>query len=407
MPDNTQQLIDQVQSAHRNNSTLKIVGGNSKDFLQACNANDRLEMTSHAGVVNYEPTELVLTARAGTPIVEIEKLLADNGQYLSFEPPHFSENTTIGGAVASGMGGPRRPWGGAPRDVLLGCRLLTGTGDVMRFGGEVMKNVAGYDVSRLMAGAQGSLGVLLEVSLKVLPAPSKTITLTQGLSETEAHQTMRELAAKPIPLSGVCFANGQLYIRLSGAHASVATVTVVEKLYPDLATSKKRGRGGVTDDRGNGVAKTVKPRLKIKGVNPGVAITLARCCHPLPGEDIVGIFTTGKGVTVHRVDCPTLVDFNDTPELWMDVAWEREGPRRFLGRLEMVLSNEPGALAAVATIIGQQNGNISNIRLTERSTDFFSFQLDLEVKDVEHMRTVIAVLQANDFVERVQRASNA
>ena len=187
----------------------------------------------------------------------------------------------------------------------------------------------------------------------------------------------------------------------------LATVTVVEKLYPDLATSKKRGRGGITDDRGNGVAKTVKPRLKIKGVNPGVAITLARCCHPLPGEDIVGIFTTGKGVTVHRVDCPTLVDFNDTPELWMDVAWEREGPRRFLGRLEMVLSNEPGALAAVATIIGQQNGNISNIRLTERSTDFFSFQLDLEVKDVEHMRTVIAVLQANNFVERVQRASNA
>ena len=221
MSDNTQQLIDQVQSAHTNNSTLKIVGGNSKDFLQACTANDTLEMTSHAGVVNYEPTELVLTARAGTPIVEIEKLLADNGQYLSFEPPHFSENTTIGGAVASGMGGPRRPWGGAPRDVLLGCRLLTGTGDVMRFGGEVMKNVAGYDVSRLMAGAQGSLGVLLEVSLKVLPAPSKTITLTQGLSETEAHQTMRELAAKPIPLSGVCFANGQLYIRLSGAHASV------------------------------------------------------------------------------------------------------------------------------------------------------------------------------------------
>jgi len=187
----------------------------------------------------------------------------------------------------------------------------------------------------------------------------------------------------------------------------LATVTVVEKLYPDLATSKKRGRGGITDDRGNGVAKTVKPRLKIKGVNPGVAITLARCCHPLPGEDIVGIFTTGKGVTVHRVDCPTLVDFNDTPELWMDVAWEREGPRLFLGRLEMVLSNEPGALAAVATIIGQQNGNISNIRLTERSTDFFSFQLDLEVKDVEHMRTVIAVLQANNFVERVQRASNA
>jgi len=221
MTDNTQQLIDQVKSAKTNNTTLKIVGGNSKAFLQACKAPDSLEMTSHAGVVNYEPTELVLTARTGTPIVEIEKLLADNGQYLSFEPPHFTENTTIGGVVASGMGGPRRPWGGAPRDVLLGCRLLTGTGDVMRFGGEVMKNVAGYDVSRLMAGAQGSLGVILEVSLKVLPAPSKTITLTQTLSESEAQQKMRELAARPMPLSGACYFNGQLYIRLSGAHASV------------------------------------------------------------------------------------------------------------------------------------------------------------------------------------------
>ena len=221
MSDNTQQLIDQVKTTYANNSALKIIGGNSKDFLQACSTDASLKMTSHAGVVNYEPTELVLTARAGTPVVEIEQLLADNGQYLSCEPPHFTENTTIGGAVATGMGGPRRPWGGAPRDVLLGCRLLTGTGDVMRFGGEVMKNVAGYDVSRLMAGAQGSLGVILEVSLKVLPAPSKTITLTQTLSESEAQQKMLELAATPMPLSGACYFNGQLYIRLSGAHASV------------------------------------------------------------------------------------------------------------------------------------------------------------------------------------------
>jgi GTP pyrophosphokinase len=185
----------------------------------------------------------------------------------------------------------------------------------------------------------------------------------------------------------------------------LAASVVLEKLYPDLATSKKRNKGGREDDAGQ--SKSGKPLLKIKGVNTGVAITLARCCHPLPGEDIVGIFTTGKGVTVHRVDCQTLVDFNDTPELWMDVAWEREGPRRFLGRIDTVLSNEPGALAAVATIIGQQGGNISNIRLTDRNNDFFSFELDLEVKDVEHMRTVIAALQANNFVERVERASNA
>jgi len=179
--------------------------------------------------------------------------------------------------------------------------------------------------------------------------------------------------------------------------------TVLERLYPDLATSKKRAKSSRDDKETSANAR--KHMLKIKGVNAGVAITLARCCHPLPGEDIVGIFTTGKGVTVHRADCATLIDFNDMPELWMDVVWEREGPRRIMGRLNTVLSNEPGALAAVATIIGQQGGNISNIRLTDRNLDFFSFELDLEVKDVEHMRTVIAVLQTSNFVERVERAS--
>ncbi|MDC1383392.1 bifunctional (p)ppGpp synthetase/guanosine-3',5'-bis(diphosphate) 3'-pyrophosphohydrolase [Candidatus Puniceispirillum sp.] len=178
---------------------------------------------------------------------------------------------------------------------------------------------------------------------------------------------------------------------------------VLEKLYPDLAKSKKRTKSAGEGSRAK--TKKNKPLLTIQGVNSGVAITTARCCHPLPGEEIVGIFTTGKGVTVHRVDCATLVDFNDMPELWMDVGWEHEGPRRVLGRLNTVLSNEPGALAAVATIIGQQGGNISDIHLTDRSADFFSFKLDLEVKDVEHMRTIIAVLQANNFVESVERSS--
>jgi len=179
---------------------------------------------------------------------------------------------------------------------------------------------------------------------------------------------------------------------------------VLEKLYPDLAKSKKRVKTA-GDVKGSWTKKN-KPLLTIRGVNSGVAITTARCCHPLPGEDIVGIFTTGKGVTVHRVDCSTLVDFNDMPELWMDVGWEHEGPRRVLGRLNTVLSHEPGALAAVATVIGQQGGNISDIHLTDRSADFFSFKLDLEVKNVEHMRTIIAVLQANNFVESVERSSS-
>ena len=180
---------------------------------------------------------------------------------------------------------------------------------------------------------------------------------------------------------------------------------ILEKIHPDLAISRKipRSAGG----RDKYFSPNGAPLLKIKGGDTGIAINIARCCHPLPGESIVGIFTTGKGVTVHRKDCDNLSNFSDAPELWMDVAWEHEGPRRVLARLNTVLSNEPGSLAAVATIIGQQGGNISNIHLTDRNADFFSFELDLEVKDVEHMHTIMAVLQANNFVERVDRAQSA
>jgi len=179
---------------------------------------------------------------------------------------------------------------------------------------------------------------------------------------------------------------------------------ILEKMHPDLATSRKSAKS--TNARTNKASKSGAPLLKVKGGNAGIAINIARCCHPLPGEPIVGIFTTGKGVTVHRKDCDNLSNFSDAPELWMDVAWEDEGPRRVLARLNTVLSNEPGSLAAVATIIGQQGGNISNIHLTDRNSDFFSFDLDLEVKDVEHMHTIMAVLQANNFVERVARAQS-
>jgi GTP pyrophosphokinase len=184
----------------------------------------------------------------------------------------------------------------------------------------------------------------------------------------------------------------------------IAPELILEKIHPDLATSRKGLKPNST--RGNNGSKSDTPLLTIKGENAGIAINIARCCHPLPGESIVGIFTTGKGVTVHRKDCDNLTNFSDVPELWMDVAWENEGPRRVLVRLNTVLSNEPGSLAAVATIIGQQDGNISNIHLTDRNSDFFSFELDLEVKDVEHMHTIMAVLQANNFVERVARAQS-
>jgi glycolate oxidase FAD binding subunit len=163
-----------------------------------------------------------MTVRAGTPVSEIEQALQAHGQMLAFEPPNFAGEATIGGAIAAGLGGPRRPWGGAPRDLLLGCTLLDGRGRLLRFGGEVMKNVAGYDVSRLMAGAFGTLGILLEVSIKLLPAPAVERSLVLDMRYKRAMGLMRELARQPVPLSGACHYDERLYVRLSGNAASVA-----------------------------------------------------------------------------------------------------------------------------------------------------------------------------------------
>ena len=176
---------------------------------------------------------------------------------------------------------------------------------------------------------------------------------------------------------------------------------VLEKLHPDAVMDES------VVVRSKTARSSSKPSLTIRGDNSGTAVTMARCCHPLPGESIVGIFTTGKGVTVHTIGCATLNKFNDTPELWLDVDWEGDTTRMVNGRLNTVLSNEPGSLASVATVISQQGGNISNIQLSNRNPDFFHILLDLEVKDVEHMRVIIAVLQTNRYVESVERAANA
>ncbi|MEC8661847.1 MAG: bifunctional (p)ppGpp synthetase/guanosine-3',5'-bis(diphosphate) 3'-pyrophosphohydrolase, partial [Pseudomonadota bacterium] len=180
----------------------------------------------------------------------------------------------------------------------------------------------------------------------------------------------------------------------------LSPLRVLEKMHPDVIIKEK-----ADDDRRQKRAGR-QPQLKISGDDAGVAVTIARCCHPLPGEAIVGIFTTGKGVTVHKVGCTTLSKFTDMPELWLDVSWESGSLRMVNGRLITVLSNEPGSLASLATVISQQGGNISNINLTDRTPDFFKFELDLEVKDVEHMRAIIAVLSANKDVESVARADS-
>jgi len=221
MNDISDELRQRVQQASADGRSLRLVGGNSKAFLGNPVQGETVELRRHSGVLSYEPTELVLSARAGTPLREIETLLDGHGQYLSFEPPHFDGEATLGGAVASGLAGPARPWGGAPRDVLLGTTLMDGQGRVLRFGGQVMKNVAGYDISRLQAGALGTLGILLEVSLKVLPRPPKRRTLVLEMPRERALARMRELARQPAPLSGACHLDRRLYLRLAGSHASV------------------------------------------------------------------------------------------------------------------------------------------------------------------------------------------
>lgn len=220
--DKSSELAAQVRDAAARKQALRLVGLDSKAFYGHPVDGELLSLAEHRGIVRYEPTELVITARAGTPVSEIEAALAANGQMLAFEPPGFAGQASLGGAVASGLGGPRRPWGGAPRDLLLGVTLLDGQGRILRFGGEVMKNVAGYDVSRLMAGALGTLGALLELSIKVLPAPKVERGLVLHMARDRALQLMRDLARQPAPLSGACHLEDRLYVRLSGNAASVA-----------------------------------------------------------------------------------------------------------------------------------------------------------------------------------------
>jgi len=220
--DIAQALADQVRDAAERGQPLKLIGLNSKSFYGHAVEGEPLQLSGHSGILRYEPTELVLSARAGTTIPEIEAALAENGQMLTFEPPGFDHTASLGGAIASGLGGPRRPWGGAPRDQLLGMTLLDGRGRILHFGGEVMKNVAGYDLSRLMAGALGTLGALLEVSIKVLPAPTVERSLVLELSRERALHKMRELARQPAPLSAACHLDDRLHLRLSGNSASVA-----------------------------------------------------------------------------------------------------------------------------------------------------------------------------------------
>ncbi len=221
-------LIEQVRAAAAAGRLLAIRGGGSKAFYGNPVTADRvLDCTAHAGVVTYEPTELAITVRGGTRLVDVEALLAEHGQQLPFEPPQFASDAapspaTIGGAVAAGLSGPRRPYAASVRDAVLGVRLLNGQGQVLEFGGRVMKNVAGYDVSRLMVGALGVLGVLLEVSLKVIPRAAGSVTLVQEAPPRPALALLRQYACRALPISGSAWLDGRLYLRVDGGEEALA-----------------------------------------------------------------------------------------------------------------------------------------------------------------------------------------
>ena len=200
---------------------LRLRGGGTKDFYGGEPSGEVLDTRPCAGIVNYEPSELVITARCGTPLAELESVLAGKGQMLAFEPPHFGAGATLGGCVAAGLSGPRRAAAGALRDFVLGARIVDGRGRLLAFGGQVMKNVAGYDISRLLAGSLGTLGLIVDVSLKVLPRPQAELTLAFEMPEQRAIETMNRWAGMPLPVSATAWNDGTLSVRLSGAQSAL------------------------------------------------------------------------------------------------------------------------------------------------------------------------------------------
>jgi len=241
---------EQILAAAKNKTPLSIEGGGTKSWYGNANSFDKLDTRPYSGILEYQPEELVITACAGTPLKEIEAALAEKNQVLAFEPPHFGDNATFGGAIAAGLAGPGRISVGNLRDFVLGARILDGKGQDLSFGGKVMKNVAGYDVSRLLPGSMGTLSLLLEASVKVLPRPAATTSLRCNITQARALQLLNEWAGQPLPLSASCWigsskgGDGELTIRLAGAAAAVkaaiplmgATVNAIE-LDPTVATA--------------------------------------------------------------------------------------------------------------------------------------------------------------------------
>jgi len=213
-------IVAAIRDAHDTHTPLRLRGHGSKDFYGGLLSGEVLDLSGHRGIVAYEPTELYITAKCGTPLAEIEATLAEHGQFLACEPPRFS-TASLGGSIAAGLSGPRRMQAGALRDFVLGVKLVDGRGQVLNFGGQVMKNVAGYDVSRLLAGSLGTLGAIAEATLKVLPRPVAETTLEFACDAETAVRRLNDWGAQPLPISASFWYAGRLWLRLSGAQAAV------------------------------------------------------------------------------------------------------------------------------------------------------------------------------------------
>jgi len=274
-----ERCAEQIRSAAAEKKPLRLRGGGTKDFYGQRLEGEVLDTRAYTGIVAYEPSELVITVRCGTPLAELEDALRAKGQQLAFEPPHFGPGATVGGMVAAGLSGPRRAAAGAVRDFVLGVRMLDGRGDDLTFGGQVMKNVAGYDISRPMAGSLGTLGLILEVSLKVPPLPFAEATLRQELPQDKALAMLNHWGGKPLPISACTWTGGNLTLRLSGAASAVQAASAMlggEQLAAEQAQSYWQGIREQTDPFFAGD----KPlwRLSLPSVAPSLA---------LPGEDLI------------------------------------------------------------------------------------------------------------------------
>ncbi|WP_036167773.1 glycolate oxidase subunit GlcE [Massilia sp. 9096] len=217
-----QRFSAQIAAASAARAPLRIRGGGSKDWYGQRLEGELLDTRAYAGITDYEPTELVVSARCGTPLAEIEAQLERHGQMLACEPPHFGPGATLGGMVAAGLSGPRRQAAGSVRDFVLGAVLVDGHGELLHFGGKVMKNVAGYDVSRLLTGSLGMFGLIAEASLKVLPKPVAELSLRQAMTQEDALRRLNEWGGQPLPISASAWLDGVLSVRLSGARSAVA-----------------------------------------------------------------------------------------------------------------------------------------------------------------------------------------